>query len=255
MAIPLRSPAEIEEMARAGRVLRSVLNAVQLSPGQTTLDVGDRVQRAIADLGAVPLLERQANSAAVMFGHAACVSVNEEVVHAPPRRRILRTGDVVTLDVAIQFPAGGWCVDAAISQVVGIPSSSRAKLLVQAADQLTDFVLAECACGTTWPSIAQRARSFARELGCHIASGYSGHGIGRSLHEPPRLDFSQTDALDLRLRPGMVFTIEPVVVEGVDPVELVNLDDGWTVVSRDRRWSAHREITVALTRQGPRVIT
>jgi methionyl aminopeptidase len=235
-------------------------------PGATTREVADRAEQLILARKATPILRGYAHADAPVgaqgtrdFPAAACTCVNEEVVHAVPSMRILRPGDVATIDVALEY--AGWCVDSAWSVVVGglaHPNSARALALVRASQAVLAHSLALARPGVRWSTIAESGARVARDMGCTLVQGYCGHGIGRSLHESPRLAFTSTDwarpGEDFVLRPGMVLCVEPILVEGVAPASLTLLDDGWTVLTDDARWTAHEERCVAITRTGVRVI-
>lgn len=283
MAVPIKSPAEIDAMAEAGRALDTALVAGVNAAvaGATTGDVGAAVDQAICDAGAEPVFaafvrEGEGGGATEPFGAAACVCVNEEVVHSRPRGRLLRPGDVVTIDAGLEL--GGWCVDAARSAVVGGENAQAEGLepsfrpvddtmppadLAAAAHEIAMAVVERMRPGERWRRAVEAAESAARRHGVALIGGYAGHGIGRSLHEAPALPFvlqggsgvdeaAKWAEVDIVLRPGMVVTVEPLV--GRAGVTTLGLEDGWTVVTADRSWAAGRELTVAITLAGPRVL-
>ncbi|MBL9001156.1 MAG: M24 family metallopeptidase [Phycisphaerae bacterium] len=257
MSIPLRTCAEIEAVARAGRVLDGVLalGVSACSVGTTTLDIARVMEGAISRAGAEPILA-SVRGASGPYGQVCCISVNEELVHSLPRRRIIREGDVVSIDCAVRFPSGpeGWCVDAARAVAVGSPLSQRGTALCAAANAVITQTMRAAYVGGRWSSCAAAGRHAAAAMGCCLLAEYTGHGIGRILHEPPTVSYDPRSHFDFELRPGTVFTIEPIVVEGFMPPECITLEDGWTVISSDRRWSAHAEVTVSVETSGLKVV-
>ncbi|MBS0198357.1 MAG: M24 family metallopeptidase [Planctomycetes bacterium] len=253
------SDSDIAISAHAGSLLDLALSAgvAACAACVPTFQVADAVHDAIRHAGAEPLLAVQPGCDGRIFGHSACLSVNEEVLHSPPRARILREGDVVTVDIALRHPAtpAGRCVDAAVSVAVGDASrSQRACRLIAASRAVTLAAIRACVPGTKWLDVAALAARTAADHGTHLLHGYSGHGVGAELHEPPRLDFGPQAWMGGLLSAGMIITVEPVVIEGTDRVNVLTLDDGWTVVTADRRWAAHHEATVQIAEDGPRVL-
>ncbi len=272
MAIPIKSPRDIDAMRRAGAVLRNILDeaAAFAAPGVRT--------REIDALIAARISERGARSAARESGFpgAGVITVNEEALHAPPGPRMLRAGDIASIDIAIRLD--GWCADA--SRVVLIGGGDEHRALALAAGRVTAAAIAAIAPGRCWSEVVAAAVGDAR--GCSIVGEYAGHGIGRELHEPPVAGFHPAwaaqdwnappapdgsrvgdrvtmngpagTAHDLVLRPGMVLTVEPVVVAGPDP-RVLGLDDGWTSVTAGRAAAAHEEHTVAVVHGGALVLT
>jgi methionyl aminopeptidase len=256
MAIPIKTPGEIAAMRSSGRLAWMIVQAVAAAcrPGVTTRELDELARKIITERGLHPLLLGYKSTDGVEFPGAACVCVNEEVVHAVPSDRILRDGDVVTVDIAIR-DAAGWCADAAVTVAVG-GEGHRAKPLVQLGRAALAAAIGRAGPGAMWSQVAKAAASVVEKSGAALVAGYCGHGIGRVMHEQPRLCFGAPIAAnqDVRLEPGMVVTVEPIVVEG-PPAEMVTLDDSWTVVTANRAWAAHEERTVAITRRGCEVLT
>lgn len=266
MAIPIKSPREIEAIRRAGRLLWSVLGGAvrDARVGVTTGELDARIAAAMGEAGAEPVLLGLRRQDGPPFPACSSISVNEEVVHAVPGVRILRTGDVVTIDAALR--RGGWCADAARTLVVGEETNEGVAGLVHAARACLDAAIAAMTPGAAWSAAAGAAASAARAAGVRLVRTYAGHGIGRTLHEPPEAGFLDAGSgrgwargQDFILRPGMVLTVEPIVTEGAgdgsDDPGLIGTDDGWTVLARDRSRACHEERTVAVTRGGPVVLT
>jgi methionyl aminopeptidase len=243
MPIPLKSPRDIDQMRRAGAMLRRVLDeaVAQARPGTRTRDLDALIAARIREAGAEPIAQKSG------FPGAASITINEEAAHAPPGARMLRDGDAVSIDAALRFD--GWCADAARAIAVGEAPSP----LTNAAQSAFAATLSAMHPGRRWSAAVQAAASVATAHACRIVPNYSGHGIGRELHELPAAPYisdtpSQTRDWDFTLRPGMVLTVEPILVQGRP--DLLTLDDGWTVVTADRSWAAHEERTIAITRNG-----
>jgi methionyl aminopeptidase len=260
MAIPLKSPEEIQRMARAGALLWSLLQrAAELArPGITTGQLDAWLHDQIRSAGAVPIMHgyRGQRGEALPFPAAAAICINEEVVHAIPGPRLLRPGDIVTLDCALSLD--GWCADAALTVLLGESDPQRTRL-AQAAREVLAAAIEAIRPGRPWSQVAVAAGGTAQQAGFELLGDFAGHGIGRSLHEPPAAAFESPEhpaaaaRLDFILRPGMAFTIEPVLVPGRAGV--LALEDGWTVLTADRAPAAHEERTVAVTRTGVRILT
>jgi methionyl aminopeptidase len=228
----------------------------------TTADLERLIGAAFARTGAEPLLPGHRTGDGAAFPACVSICVNEEVVHGVPGPRILRGGDIITIDTAARL--AGWCADAARSMVVGAPAGEADRGLPQAALACLDAGLSAMQPRVAWSDVARAVADAAARQGVVLATGYAGHGIGCDLHEAPEAWLGTgpdgSTGQDFVLRPGMVLTLEPIVMEGrgtgngVGP-ELLVLDDGWTVLARDRRWACHEERTVAITRGGPEVLT
>lgn len=272
MALLIKSPAEIDAMRPGARLAWSLLGEALAwcVSGVTTGEIDARLAEHVARAGGHAELRGFRESPdAPAFPGCCCVCVNEEAAHGIPGPRILRAGDVVTIDLALRL--GGWCADAARATVVedvAVQSHGHAThhghatQLVQAARAATAAAAAAMHPGARWSVAAVRAEQVARDAGVRVATGLSGHGIGRRLHEPPEAPFGIPTGLrtppvqDFILRPGMVLTVEPVLVSpGDGPPTLLGLDDGFTVVTGDRARACHEEIMVAVTRDGPEVLT
>jgi methionyl aminopeptidase len=254
MAIPIKTPGEIATMRSSGRLAWSVVQEVARASraGVTSRELDDAARQAIARTGVQPLLLGYKSADGVEFPGTACICINEEVVHAVPSDRIVRDGDVVTVDIAIRGPES-WCADAATTVAIG--QGQRGTALAAAAKSALAAAMELAGPGVLWSDIASHAAAAAAKAGCSLVPGYCGHGIGRAMHEAPRLCFgAKAGTQDVRLEPGMVITIEPIVVEG-DSAAVLTLDDGWTVVTANRAWAGHEERTIAVTRRGWEVLT
>jgi methionyl aminopeptidase len=245
--IALRTPAELAGIRAACRVVHEVLEALARAvvPGVTT-----------GDLDALAARETRARGAAPAFlgyhGYPAslCISVNDEVVHGIPGRRTLRDGDLVGLDFGAV--RDGWFGDAARTVPVGAPSEVAARLAAAARDGLAAGIAAARPGGRVG-DVGAAVQALVESRGFSVVRDFVGHGIGRRLHEPPHVpNFGRPGTGEL-LRPGMVLAIEPMVNAGAPEVEV--LDDGWTAVTADGSLSAHFEHTVAVTENGPEILT
>lgn len=260
MAIPIRTAGELDALAHAAAVLSSILiqSMRELRAGLRTIDLDQTVRDLIAEADADPVLDGYTVPGRPKpYAGATCISINEEVVHAPPGPRIIRGGDLVTIDISISVD--GWMADAATTLGVGELSESRRKLRNLGQEALAAG-LAAIAPGALWSDVAASVHRVVHHAGGRLIASYAGHGIGRELHEPPRLPLTAEDVEawrksqgDLVLRPGMVLTIEPIVTLG--SAQTSELDDGWTVVAADRADVVHEERMIGITRSGTQDFT
>jgi methionyl aminopeptidase len=284
--IPIKSPCDIAAMGRAGALAwRIVAEAVESArAGVTTAELDNQIAARIAASGAEAILKGFRRSDGPGFPACSSICVNEEVVHGVPGDRILRDGDLVTIDLALR--QNGWCADVARALVIGprgdgesrSERAAASQSLAQGAARCVSAGLSAMAAGRQWSEVAGAVAREAGVLGVCLVGAYAGHGIGRDLHEPPEAwlgdgaptrDASRagtpatgpegTGGQDFVLRPGMVLTLEPIVMEGpgaaAGRAAMIALDGGWTVLAGDRRRACHEERTVAITRGGPVVLT
>jgi len=269
----LRSSEEIDAIRAAGVVVAEALGAARAAcvAGVTTASVDRIVREAIERLGAEPIFlgyRGGGGSAASLrppFPASSCISVNEELVHGVPGPRVLRAGDIVSIDAGARLD--GWCADSAITVCIGRTDESSAAMVV-AAERLLSEAIRSIRPGVRWSTIAGAMESMAVESGFTLSVDFVGHGIGRELHEPPQVQCSLYASFleggDFTLRPGMVLAIEPMIVcerpVRNDRGELRNpavtlAADGWTVIVDSGARSCHVEHTVAVTRDGAEVLT
>lgn len=248
MSVETKSPAEVEVMAEAGRLLAEVHAelAKAVVPGATTADLD-----AVA---AAAIKARKAKPAFVGYrGYPAtlCVSVNDEVVHGiPSKKRVLSEGDIVGCDLGLVWK--GFYSDAAVTHPVGKASPETLRL-VETTRKALEAGLAEVVVGRRIGDIGEAVQAVAEKAGYSVVREFVGHGIGRSLHEDPPVPNYGKRGTGLRLTPGMVLAIEPMVNAGGPDVKV--LSDGWTAVTADGSFSAHFEHSVAVTEDGPRILT
>lgn len=248
MAILIKSPVEIEKMRISGKALRQVHDAIApfVKPGATTMDLENVAIRKIAELGA---------KAAFMGYHgypsALCTSVNNEVVHGiPSEKRVLHEGDIVSIDCGVVID--GFYSDAAVTYPVGNVSPETRKLLDVTKASL-EAAIEKCQVGGRLFDISAAVQQMCEAEGLGVVRDFVGHGIGKSMHEDPQLPNFGTAGKGLRLKAGMVLAIEPMINAGGPEVRV--LKDGWTAVTVDGSYSAHFEHTVAITKDGPQVLT
>ena len=249
--ITIKRDDEIARMRHAGGILAEVLDAMQdeLRPGITTAALNELAEGLIRGAGAVPSF--LGYPGATPFPASICASINDEVVHGiPSRNRRLQPGDVVSLDVGCIWD--GWHADVARTWVLP-PTPRRVQELVDATRRGMEAGIAAALPGNRLGDVGAAIEAVARRHGYGVVRPFVGHGIGRSMHESPNVPNYGRAGTGVRIEPGMCFAIEPMFNLGADDV--VVLDDGWTVVTRDGSLSAHFEDTIAIRESGPEVLT
>ena len=245
--IILKSKSEVEKMAIACRIVAEVLDVLVRAarPGLTTLELDALAERGIRTRGGVPAFKGYRG-----FPNTLCVSINEQVVHGIPSKRRLRTGDIIGLDLGAKWE--GYYGDAAVTIAVGQIPSETGCLLTTAREALY-MGIKEVNPGKHLSDISHTIQRYAEARGYSVVRAFVGHGIGTALHEEPQVPNFGPPGRGPRLKAGMVLAIEPMVNIGGADVEI--LDDGWTVVTADGQLSAHFEHTVAITEEGPQILT
>jgi methionyl aminopeptidase len=243
----LKRPEEIEMMRESGRILGTCLShlASEVRPGVTTQQLDGIAEAFIRDHGCIPGFLGYNG-----FPNSLCVSVNDEVVHGIPGPRVIQQGDLVSLDCGLILE--GWWADSGLSVACGEPSAEVARL-IEVTREALDRGIAAARPGGHIGDIGHAVQSFVEQQGYSVVRNYVGHGIGRSMHEPPQVPNYGSPGTGNQLKPGYVLAIEPMVNAGGADVEV--LDDGWTVVTADGRLSCYFEHTVAITERGPEVLT
>ena len=245
--IVLKSGREIQLMREAGRVVAQVHERVreQLRPGITTQWLDEQIEAFIRARGGVPSFQGYLG-----FPASACISINEELVHGIPGPRRLEEGDVVSVDVGVIL--NGYHGDSAWSYGVGT-LSPVAQHLFDATEQSLYAGIAQARAGNRLSDIGHAVQTVVEGAGLHVVREYVGHGIGRKMHEEPQIPNYGNPGRGPRLRNGMTLAIEPMVQVGTP--ETRTLADHWTVISADRSLAAHFEHTVAITPDGPQILT
>jgi len=248
VGIILKSQTELEKMYRSGQVVWEVLSELRamVKPGVTTMDLEHLAERRSAERGARPAFKGYMGYPCVL-----CTSINEEVVHGiPSARRKLAEGDIVSLDFGVAVD--GYYADAAVTVPVGNVPPEKAKLLEVTRESL-DRAIAMARLGNRLSDISHAVESWTTSHGFTVVREFVGHGIGTKMHEEPQLPNFGEPGRGPRLVAGMVLAIEPMVNAGTAEVEV--REDKWTAVTHDRRPSAHFEHTVAVTTNGPWILT
>jgi methionyl aminopeptidase len=251
--IELRTPAQIEQMRPAGRFVAEVLTALRdaADVGVNLLDLDALAHRMIRERGAESCyLDYHPSFGASPFGKVLCTSVNDAVLHGLPRDYVLRDGDLLSVDFAASVD--GWVSDSALSLVVGTPREEDLRLI-----EVTDRALAAgidaARVGNRLGDISFAIGEVARSAGLRINLQFGGHGVGRTMHGDPHIVNDGRPGRGFPLRPGLVIAIEPWFLHTTD--EIYTDADGWTLRSADGSRGAHMEHTVAVTEDGPLVLT
>jgi methionyl aminopeptidase len=249
MSIVCKSVSEIEKMRRSGRIVRQVLDTVKdaVAPGVSTMELERLAERKIRDLGAKPAFKGYYDYPCVL-----CTSVNNEIVHGiPSERRVLKEGDIVSIDTGVVLD--GYYGDAAITVPVGDGvSPEKQKLLDVTRDSLLRGIEA-AVIGNTVGDVGAAVQKVVESNGFSVVREFVGHGIGTKLHEDPQVPNYGIPGHGPKLRDGMVLAIEPMVNVGRPETRV--LDDKWTAVTEDGSLSAHFEHCVAVTKNGPVILT
>lgn len=251
--IILKSAEEIARMRAAGRIVYEALQAMKAAiiPGKsTTADLERAAIEVLSKHGADSPFLGYAPHDHPPFPAWTCISVNEQVVHGVPSRRVLQEGDIVSCDVGARL--NGYYADSAWTFPVGHVSKETERLLKVTEEALYKG-LAQAKAGNRIGDIAHAVERHARQNGFSVVREMVGHGVGRSLHEDPQVPNFGKPGTGTVLKAGMTIAVEPMVNEGKK--DIVALDDQWTVVTSDRRLSAHFEHTIAVTRNGPLILT
>ncbi len=244
----LKSSADLTVMRRAGRIVWEILQemAAAARPGSTTGQIDRLAERLIAEKGAEPAFKGYRG-----FPGCVCISLNDEVVHGiPSDKRVIREGDLVSLDFGVVVD--GFFADSALTVPVGVVSE-EARRLIDVTRASMHAGIAAMRPGNRLHDIGHAVQQYVEGHGFSVVRDFVGHGIGRQLHEEPQLPNYGQPGTGLRLKAGMVLAIEPMVNAGTPEVEI--LSDGWTAVTLDRRLSAHFEHTVAIGEGGPDILT
>lgn len=236
-------------MRRSGQIVREVLETVKskVAPGVATMDLERMAEEKIRELGAKPAFKGYHDYPCVL-----CTSVNDEIIHGiPSEKRVLKAGDIVSIDCGVVME--GYYGDSAITVPVGGALSPQLTKLLEVTEAALKKAINEVRLGKTVGDVGAAVQEYVEANGFSVVRDFVGHGIGTHLHEDPQVPNYGTRGHGMRLREGMVLAIEPMVNIGKPGARV--LDDKWTAVTEDGSYSAHFEHCVAVTRNGPLVLT
>jgi len=248
----IKTAAEVEIMANAGKILRHTLDllAPEIKPGVTLAALDRLAQKIIEKNGGQPaFLNYRPEGASKPYPATICASVNDVVVHGVPGSYKIKNGDVVSIDCGVKLD--GWYSDAAITVVVG-NATPKIRKLVAVTEQALELGIEAAQAGNTIGDIGYAIGSFIKSNGFYVVQGLTGHGIGTALHEDPSVFNDGKPGTGMKLQPGMVIAIEPMVAIGTGRVE--QLDDD-SFATADGSISAHFEKTIVISPEGPRILT
>ncbi|MDQ2680849.1 MAG: type I methionyl aminopeptidase [Candidatus Eremiobacteraeota bacterium] len=245
--ITLRSAREIETIRRGGKITAKVLGDLMRAarPGMTTGQLDKLAEDGIRERGGVPTFIGYNG-----FPGSICASVNSEVVHGIPGDYILREGDLLSIDIGTTFE--GYVSDTAVTIGIGTISSA-AQHLLRITQECLMLGIAQMRAGKRLGDIGHAVQSYAEKHGYGVVRELVGHGVGVKMHEEPQVPNYGTAGAGIELRPGLVLAVEPMITQGAR--EVTTLKDGWTVVTADGKLAAHFEHTIAVTSDGPKILT
>ncbi|MBQ9526772.1 MAG: type I methionyl aminopeptidase [Fretibacterium sp.] len=251
--VHLKSPDELVLMRRAGKVVADILDRVRevVRPGVTTAELDTLAEDYIRSCGGAPVFKGyRPSSDMTPFPGTICASVNEEVVHGIPGPRVLEEGDILSVDVGVYLE--GYCGDAACTYPVGSISGKRQALLEVTETSLNKAIEAALK-GRTLGDIGYAVESYVKPLGYGIVRDYTGHGIGKKMHEAPQVPNFGHPRRGVTLQRGMTIAIEPMIMSGREDVKVG--ENGWTVFTADGSDAAHFERSIAILDDGPEILT
>jgi len=245
--ITLRSPREIDAMRRSGKITAAVLSELMatVKPGMTTADIDALAEEGIRRRGGTPTFKGYRG-----YPASVCTSVNDRVVHGIPGNDVLREGDLLSIDLGTTLD--GYVSDSAVTVPVGEISPEAQRLLVVTQECLMLGIDA-IRSGNRVGDIGYAVQQHAETKGYGVVRELVGHGVGTEMHEDPQVPNYGSRGTGVKLRPGMVLAVEPMITQGDRAVTI--LPDGWTVVTTDGKLAAHFEHTIALTQDGPKILT
>ena len=245
--INIKTAKEMDGMREAGRVACTIKErtAKYIAPGMTTKEIDMYAKKLIEEMGAVSAFLGYRG-----YPGYTCISVNDEVVHGIPGERVIQMGDIVSLDVGVEY--GGFIGDNATTQMVGVTDPEVINL-VKVSWQSLEAAIAQAVPGNRLSDISHAVEKVVVEAGYSVVRDFVGHGIGRTMHEEPQIPNFGPPGRGPKLKEGMTFAIEPMVNMGSPKVEV--LSDGWTVLTADRKPSVHVEHTVAIREGGGEILT
>ena len=242
-----KSKKELEKMRAAGRLVGQVLHELRTmaQPGLSTIEIDRAAEKMIRDAGALPTFKGYHG-----FPYSICASVNEQVVHGFPSDYVLQDGDIFSIDCGVTLE--GFVGDTATTVPIGTVGDEVLKL-IRVTDECLEFAIEQCRPGKHLGDIGFAIQQHAESNGYSVVRDYVGHGIGRRMHEDPQIPNYGKPGQGPKIRAGYVFAVEPMINLGTHYTKV--LSDGWTVVTLDSKPSAHSEHTIAITEEGPEVLT
>ncbi len=245
--ITIKSAREIELMRISGKITAKTLSMLMktVKAGMTTADVDKLAEDSIRSMGGTPTFIGYNG-----YAHTICASVNDEVVHGIPGPRTLQDGDLLSIDIGTTLD--GYVSDSAVTVPIGNVNAA-AERLMRVTQECLMLGIAQMQPGNRLGDIGAAVQRHAEKNGYGVVRQLVGHGIGTKMHEEPQVPNYGTPGHGTLLRPGLCLAIEPMITEGTFEVE--TLDDGWTVVTEDGKLAAHFEHTIAVTNEGPRILT
>lgn len=252
--IPRHSPGTLEQMRPAGRFVAEVLTVLSAmsKPGVNLLELNDRAHQMIRDSGATSCyIDYHPSFGGSPFGKVLCTSVNDAALHGLPHDYNLQNGDLLSLDFAVSL--NGWVADSAVSLVVGEPANPKDLALIDTCERALQAGIARAQVGNRLGDISAAIGRVATSAGYQVNTDFGGHGVGRTMHEDPSIPNDDAPGTGPKLKAGMVFAIEPWLMHTTS--DIITDPDGWTLRSVDGSRSAHVEHTVAITADGPLILT
>ena len=242
-----KSKKELEKMRAAGQLVGQVLQELRTmaQPGLTTIEIDRAAEKMIRDAGALPTFKGYHG-----FPYSICASVNEQVVHGFPSDYVLKDGDIFSIDCGVTLE--GFVGDTATTVPIG-PVDEAVLKLINVTDGCLELAIDQCRPGKHLGDIGFAVQQYAEAHGYSVVRDYVGHGIGRRMHEDPQIPNYGKPGQGPKIRAGYVFAVEPMINLGTHYTKV--LADGWTVVTLDGKPSAHSEHTIAITEEGPEVLT
>jgi len=260
MPVTLKSRSQIEKLRAAGRLVAETYGVLRerIVPGVSTLELDRLAEEFVRSRGAQPVYKgygaiRDSGGQLVRpaFPATICVAVNDVICHGiPSAQEVLRAGDIIGIDIGVLLD--GWVGDSCVTFAVGSVSAETQRLL-DGAQRAMELGIGAARAGNHLGDVGAAIQRYAEGQGFSVVREWTGHGVGRSLHEEPTVLHYGRRGTGLRLKPGMVFTVEPMINEGGHQTRLMN--DGWTVRTTDGSLSAQFEHTIAVTENGPEILT
>ncbi len=245
--IDLKTPQEIEKLRTSNLIVAEILSRLKekAKPGVTTIELEHLAEKLLVKKGAVSAFKNYQG-----YPNCLCTSINEEVIHGIPSKRVLQEGDILSLDFGVLYQ--GYYGDAAVSVAIG-SVSKKAQRLMDTTEEALYQAIDKARVGNRLSDISAAVESHVAKRGFSVVRDFVGHGIGRKLHEEPQIPNFGPPGTGLRLKVGMVLAIEPMINAGKSDVTI--LADGWCAVTKDRSLSAHFEHSVAITDNGPFILS